>query len=595
MMGSKFNMSICISLRSTTSFAIIAACAALTGPMIAQAQDYSHVAPNLPPPIARPAVATPPPATATPTPAAVSVILPMLKGIVFKTGIDRLVEEGLPFDPAGPTNIDVADVPELTAPAFQNEVRAFINKLFSTADLAQLTTLTRAWLVAHGEPFVDVTIPAQNVTTGVIQVIVTKYRLGAVSVTGNRHFSTNSILRSADLRHGQALSTRVVEADIARVNDNPFLGVNAVFSPGAAPGTTDIELRATDRLPLRVYAGFDDQGYRSLGLDEFDLGFNWGNAFGTGQILSYQYTRSFSGRFASHSGSDVVPLSWGDKLLVFGSYATVKPAIAAGFDNVGHSGQASIRYVHALPDWGWLKGHLQAGYDYKTTNNNLVFQGMQVLASAADVHQFLGVFDGVETDRLGQTAIENDLVYAPGKLTGRNTNAAFDQLTPGARAKYLYDRLSITRTTLLPGHFTSVSRASVQESTEILPNSEQIGGGGIGSARGYYPDTGVGSDGILLSQELRAPAFSLWKLFAHNSKFGDQLQPGVFIDYAHLRQTKAVVGVSPPLDLASAGFLLHYSAVRHVDINFDLGFRLKRAPTEPNKGSYASIAIVIAH
>lgn len=568
--------------------------AAMFAPLCVSAQDYQHVAPNLPQPTAQPSV-SPPPTSPVTVGAPNAVILPQLKGLVFRARALNLAVDGVPVEAAGLDGVSVAEVPALADPRFKRQMSAFVGKAFTAADMARLTAQTRSWFAAHDDPFVDVTVPPQNVTSGVVQVVVTKFRLGGVEVVGNRYFSKRQILAANDLKPGQAISLRALRSETARMNGNPFLSVDAVFKPGPEPGMTDLELRAKDRFPLRVYAGYDNQGYRALGLSEWDVGFNWGNPFGTGQILSYQYTRSFNGNFESHSISDVIPLPWRDKLLIFGAYARVTPPIATGFNNIGHSGQASVRYDHTLPDIGWLKSHVQAGYDFKTTDNNLEFQGLQVLASSAEVHQFLAIFDGTEADRYGQTTFENQLVYAPGGFNSRNTDAAFDTLTPGAKAHYVYDRLTVTRTTLLPAHLTWVARGALQESSAILPNSEQLGGGGLGSVRGYYPDTGLGSNGLLISQEIRLPAFSLSRIFDHKSRLSDLIQPGVFFDYARLRQPETVVGGAAPLDLASTGIFLHYSLARHFDVNLDLGFRLKRAPTEPSLGQYAAVSVVLAY
>ena len=581
-----------VSARPALIGGFLALATAFCAPGCGYAQDYEHVAPKLPPAHEAPMVTAPVPTTQPSAASESRILSPDLKGLVFRAGMDGLAAHGLSTGAAGPTGVAAPDLPALRDVRFQNQMRAFLGKPFTAGDLARITAQTRAWLASHDHPFVDVSVPPQNITSGVIQVVVTEYRLGDIDVVGARYFSKPLVRSASGLKPGETITLNALQEDLARLNENPFLSVDAVFKPGQAPGTTDLELRVKDRFPVRVYVGYDNQGYRSLGLQEFDAGVNWGNAFGTGQILSAQYTRSFTGRFTAYSASDVIPLPWRDKLLVFGSYARLTPLIADGFNNVGHSGQASVRYVHTLPKLSWLTGHIQLGYDYKSTDNNLEFAGLQVIASAAEVHQFPVIYDGLETDRFGQTAIENDLIFAPGGLGGRNTDAAFQSLTPGASARYVYDRLSVTRTTRLPAGFTWVARAVVQRSSAILPSSEQLGGGGVGSARGYYPDTGIGSNGELISQEIRLPAFSPAKALTGDARFGDLAQFGLFYDAASLRQPTIVSGGAAPLNLASVGVFIHYSAGRDVGINLDFGRQLRHAPNERELGQYAAVAVV---
>ena len=554
----------------------------------AVAQAYDRVAPRVPAPQEAPTL-TPPPAPVAGTDSTAPVVA-SLGGVVFLSSMQAVATTGAAA-PAG--GIDTAAVPELTDPGFAARIAPFLGKPLSLADLDRVRALALAWLRAHGRPFADVTVPPQNVSGGVVQLVVTQYRLGRVSVEGARYFSPALIGRRSGLRSGQTLALAPLQGDLARLNQNPFLTVDAIFKPGVRPGETDITLAARDRLPLRVYAGYDNLGVRSLGVGEYDLGINWGNVFGTGGILSYQLTRTISGRYTSHSVSHSMPLAWGDQLLVFGSYASSRPRLPDIFNDVGHSGQASFRYVRRFGGGGRLTQDIQVGFDFKTTDNNLEFAGFQVFSTEAEVDQFPIIYDGTLTDRLGQTAVQNILVLSPGGLTGNNTTVALAALVPGARARYVYDRLLVTRTTRLPAGFVSITRATGQVASHNLPNSEQLGGGGVGSVRGYFADTALGSNGVLASQEVRLPAFGLTRWALPGSRVGDQMQFGAFVDFAHLTQVTPIPDVQRRVTLLSAGGNVHYSIGRHLDVQADLGWRLKRTQTAPRRGAYAQISATV--
>ena len=511
-------------------------------------------------------------------------LMAALKGLVFVAG----QEQSPTPEPSG---IDVSRIPELDDERFTAQLTAFIGHPLTLTDLEKIKMLTTKWLRAQGHPFIDVSVPPQKITGGVVRIVVTQYKLGQVKVEGARYFSPSLIKETSGLQPGSTLELDDLQTKLDRLNRNPFLNVDAVFQPGAQTGETDVVLNAKDRLPLRVYSGYDNLGVRSLGVREYNVGVNWGNAFGTGQILSYQFTRSFSGLSTSHSISDTLPLRWGDQLLIFGSYGLQRPLISRWFNDEGHSGQASLRYVRPLPRLRGVTHDLQLGYDFKTTDNNLQFAGIQVFGAQAEVDQFPLVYEATANDRLGQTAIQNTFVFSPGRLTPGNTTQALSMLVPGARASYLYNRFLITRTTPLPRRLSAVSRLTLQDSNRNLPYSEQVGGGGVGSVRGYYTDTALGSKGELYSQELRLPAFDMFRVFDRSSESGGKTQFGGFFDYASLRQVKAIPDMISHVNLASAGFLARYSLSRCLDLQFDMGWRLRQAPTVPNRGIYGQISL----
>jgi hemolysin activation/secretion protein len=561
----------------------------------AHAQDYAHVAPKQPAPTPVPTVTAPPSSLPQAPPQGDAILVSQVKGLVFVNGLGALAPNGRTSADVGRAGVSVRGVPGLEAGAFAGRIAHFIGKPLTKAGLQRLRDETRTYLARNGHPYVDVTVPPQNVTTGVIQVVVTPYRLGHVTVTGGRYFNKRVIEEPNNLESGQIVTLQDVQTDVSRLNENPFLNVDTVFRPGDTPGTTNLELAAKDRLPIRIYAGYDNQGYPLLGLQEFSTGINWGNAFGDGQILSYQYTRSFNGRFVSHSGSDVIPIESGDKILIFGSYETMQPNLGIFFNEVGHAGQISIRFVHDIRVTNWLTGDFELGYDYKVTNNNLQFFGFTIIKGDLQVDQFPITVDLTETDRHGQTTLENDLIFSPGNITASNNDIAAQSLVAGGTVRYVYDRLSVTRTTRLPDNFSWVSRVAAQVSTGILPDSEQLGGGGEGSVRGYYTDTALGSVGVLTNQEIRLPPFSPTALLFHRPKMDDLAQVGAFFDVGEFRQPQAVVGGAPTADLMSTGILAHYAIGRRFDVNFDLGWQLRTAPNEPTRGYYGAIALTASY
>ncbi len=562
-------------------------------PIAAYGQAYERVAPKT-----LPENPPPPPPTDTPQvsplPASDQVVLPALKGLVFVPDPAALRKEGLP----GTTGVSAPGLPLLSDPGFTAKVSPYIGSKVTLGDLDKIAETVTAWYKDHGQPFMSVTIPPQNITAGTVQVVVVQYRVGMVKAEGNSWFSSDILVRDSGLEPGQMLTLGGVEDGLARLNGNPFRSVNTVFQPGRDTGTSDVVLKTEDRLPLRLYASFDNAGTANLGRPEWGVGINWGDAFGLDQQVGYQFTRAFSGRFNAHSLSWSVPLPWNDKLMVFGSYEEERPAAGRFLDEDGNSGQAGLRYVHPLPaltlaDGIGLSHDVQIGYDFKTTNNNLEFGGIQVFASAVEVDQLPIVYEATEIDTYGQTAIENQLVLSPGGITGGNTDAAFRASDPHSGAGYVYDRIGFTRTTDLPARFSFVSRVLGQLANGNLQSSEALGLGGPSSVRGYYTDTAIASEGVLVSAEIRGPAVSLSKVLGQKLPVDDQLQLGAFWDWGHVSQVDPVPDQINSATLSSLGLDLHVTLDRYADLRVDAGWQLRSAPGTDDHSVFTDIAIVV--
>lgn len=558
---------------------------------VAHGQDFKRVVPKLPDQPETPQITVPP--EAPPAAQDTTVLIPQLNGVVFVGGLDRLRTGGVGTE-AAPGGVAAPDLPPLTDPAFTARIKPYLGRPLTRADLDAIVHLVRDAYRASGRPFMDVGAPPQNVQSGVLQVVVTEYRVGEVSVAGNKAFSSGLIKRLGGLESGDILTLPRMRDALDDYNQNPFLTVNAVLKPGTETGTTDVALQAQEQRPFRVYAGYDNQGVHTLGRDEWNVGFNWGNVFGTGQILSYQFTRSFSGRYQSHSVSDVIPLFDGDKILLFGAYATQVPEISEYFNSEGHSGQASFRYVHKLPGTATVKQSVQVGFDYKRVDSNLEFAGFEIFDSAIEIAQFPVVYDLAVSDRYGRTDVENLLVYSPGGLTTHNTDEAMNQLVPGSDSTYVYDRITATRTTYLPHDVTWIVRALGQIASDNLPYSEELAAGGLGSVRAYDTNIALGSQGVMFSSEFRAPAFSPLRLLKLHSPVEDQMQFGVFYDYGYLTQKTSFPDLPDDLTLSSIGFNVHYNFGQMFNLQLEVGHQLRRSPDTGEHDTKVAIVTSVA-
>jgi hemolysin activation/secretion protein len=98
---------------------------------------------------------------------------------------------------------------------------------------------------------VAVTVPQQQVTNGVVRLKVTEGRVSEIHVNGNRHFSSNNVMRLfPGLSTNVILNTKWFQPELDRANVNPDRQIYPVIAPGQAPGETSLTLNVKDRLPV---------------------------------------------------------------------------------------------------------------------------------------------------------------------------------------------------------------------------------------------------------------------------------------------------------------------------------------------------------
>jgi hemolysin activation/secretion protein len=571
------------------------------------AQDYSRVAPKSLSGSGSGAVVAPPPAAAAaPQSKSAEHILDRLDGIRLVDTPSKIVLNGAHEPGITLSGLEVLDRPEF----LEHLRRSYIGHPLTQDTLNQIAQDVENWYRSEDRPFVAVSYPEQDVSTKVLQVLVTEYRLRHVRSEGNEWFASDLLTSRIRSPAGEPIFASELSKDVAYLNQNPFRQTVATVELDKSSGEADVVLHTDDRFPLRFYATYDDTGTPSIGRDRYGVGVLWGNAFGLDQQLSYQFISSddFWGRpasigvgpggatMAAHSASYQIPLPWRDTLSIFGDYEQDRPPLGQTFSEVGVSWQGSARYDAKLaPLWDLVQEEVQFGADYKHTNNNFAFFGFNISASATEIVQFPFLYSAALPDGWGQTQLSNLAVLSPGRLTSENNDDAFQPSpahfgVPGAHARYAYDLVTLSRVNRLPFDFTAILHAQFQRSTSNLLPSEQLGAGGIESVRGYDERTAEGSEGGQATAEIRSPPFGPLDLLV-GTGIGDALQFDAFWDWAHVRNNTIAAGLPVTLDSTGAGF--HYTLNRFIDFRLENGWRLRKAPGERKRGSQLLLSVVV--
>jgi hemolysin activation/secretion protein len=137
---------------------------------------------------------------------------------------------------------------------------------------------------------VSVTLPQQKLTNGVVRVGVIEGKLARITLTGNRYYSSNNVMRALpSLQTNILLNTKWLQPEINRANQNPDRQIYPVVSPDAEPGYSDLALRIKDRLPLHGHVEVNDKSTPGTPLLRIDTAMQYNNLWQSDQQVGLQY------------------------------------------------------------------------------------------------------------------------------------------------------------------------------------------------------------------------------------------------------------------------------------------------------------------
>ena len=141
-----------------------------------------------------------------------------------------------------------------------------------------------------GRSLVNVTVPPQEITAGVLQVNVNTFVLETTRVEGAPAAATDFLTRQVRLQPGQEVDTDRLLEDVNWLNLNPFRNTSVVFEPGATPASTQLILQVTNSRPWAGFVGVSNSGPPDTGDIRLFGGFNISAPQWQDQQLSYQFT-----------------------------------------------------------------------------------------------------------------------------------------------------------------------------------------------------------------------------------------------------------------------------------------------------------------
>lgn len=499
-------------------------------------------------------------------------IIDCLRGILLLGSWDQVR-----LEPVDEIDGVVADGPALLASnrSFLQCLKdKYINQPLTHRSIWELREDIAAFYQAKNQPFVVVTIPKQELTHCTLQVVVDEAKLGEVRSKGNCHFPSRWLTETIRTQPGEPILSKDVLEDVAWLNLNPFRRTDAVFTPGQKPGTTDIELITTDRWPYRVYAGADNTGTEPTNRNRLFFGFNFGKSVLKDGQISYQFTFAPNwNRFYAHTASARLPMPWRHVFVFWGGYTQIKPDLGvSGMKNKGYSWQVDGRYRIPYLSVPGLMQEFVLGYDFKESNNNLLFAGTKVFGNTADVSQFMVGYELGARTKKQRLSLLVEAYGNPGGITHSNSNRAYQNFRFDAQCQYFYLKAAHSFAKDFKYCWLTYDISGQASTANLLP-SEQFTLTGYNAVRGYEERILNLDNALLINLGFESIHFSPMKNLGY-CKLGDELYFLAFFDYGLGGNHKPAPGESKFKNLASIGPGIRYQMDQYITARFDYGYQL---------------------
>ncbi|MFP5514898.1 MAG: POTRA domain-containing protein [Alphaproteobacteria bacterium] len=159
--------------------------------------------------------------------------------------------------------ITVAGAEGLDEAGFRNALAPFIGKPLSRKLLTEIQAAVAQAYREAGRPFVSITAPPQEITSGVLQLRVLAFRTGRVQVQdgeGGPQEPDSALASSLRAPAGHLIEADRISEDLDWLNRFPYRQLNGVFEPGSDPGTSNLTLELSRRRPWQAFAGWSNTG-----------------------------------------------------------------------------------------------------------------------------------------------------------------------------------------------------------------------------------------------------------------------------------------------------------------------------------------------
>ena len=507
------------------------------------------------------------------------------------------------FQIEGNTLLPAARAQELVAP--------FIGRRKGYGDVQKALESLEGEFRRMGFGTVQVYVPEQELTTGVVRLQVSEGVVGKVTITGNKHFNNENVRASLpDLQEGKAPNMRKLSENVQLTNESPAKQVEVTLATSEEEGKVDIKVEVKEENPERFYVTLDNTGTKASGKHRVGVSYQNANLGNSDQVLTLAYTTAADAptgvKVDIFSIGYRLPLySIGDSIdVIYGNSSTNTPAsVLAPGGTLAINGKGAVfglRYNHIFPRDGEYTSKLVVGFDYKFMNSTCTTAGVPtafgVTASCTPytLRPITATYNG-QWQRPGE-AIDFNVgfthhLFPMGSrytgpmgvdrysfVTGRQTSDTFTAL-----------RLGGSYSAAIEGEWMGRAAISGQYAHNPLPAGEQLGMTGGSAVRGFLERAVSADRGFVANLEVYSPDYAP-KLGLEGS-----LKGIAFYDWASGHNFAALATGFARANVASAGIGLRYNLKKDISARFDIARVLEGHQPAPGSAEAAKPGDIRGH
>ena len=443
----------------------------------------------------------------------------------------------------------------------------------------------------RGYGVVQVILPEQDITRGIVRFRVIQPRVGRVAIEGNTHFDAENVRRSLpSVKEGETPNSKEVARNLQQTGEHPVKQTNVLLRSGESEELVDVTIKIADDKPWRAFFTLDNTGTGDTGYFRSGVGLQHTNLFNRDHTLTASYITS-PGHVSEVTifglGYRIPFYDLNSSLDLIAGYSDVDSGVVQGLFNVSGSGSIfAARWNYFLPKWKDVEQKVAFGLDYRAFTNEVLLQG-QPLVPDITVRPASVTYSGLYR----MTAAELSFyAAAAANIPGGNDGdqAAFTASRAAATDNYTLYRYGLNYTRQFRNEWQTRLGFNGQYTRNALVAGEQYGIGGPDSVRGYLLREVSNDKGYATQIELYTPDL------ARNVGLTDSYKARLlaFYDWGAVQRNHALPGEQERDSIASAGIGLRLTYGKSLSFRLDLAQILQETPNRDNDSQRLTGSVV---
>jgi hemolysin activation/secretion protein len=401
------------------------------------------------------------------------------------------------------------------ADELQAIVKPFLHREIDATDLTVIATAVRRLYDQRGLGMAGVGYPAQDLTSGVLQVAIVEPQVAQLTIESppkppvSRERATR-VLEAAGVRTGQPLDLQALDRAMYTLNDWPGVAAKATLLPTGDEGLYKVNVQTEARRAWDASIDLDNHGSSASGQYRLGTLLRWNNPAGIGDNLDLRLMASDdSGTTVGRLGYEA-PLGATPWRAGIG-YSRVGYELGEQFASLGISGRADV--IDASVSYPLIRGR----------DSNLV--GRFGLMNKALHDEVAALSTSEKTLRAAELSFsfESRSTWGGGAFQGGSIGLVLGSLSydsgsapSGAAAEGSFSKLNLqlSRLQALGRGFSFFVGMAGQFTGETLDNAERFTLGGDKGVRAYPVAEGSSDTGAIVNTELRWWINPQWSTYA---------------------------------------------------------------------------------